>query len=73
MARALLLGLLAGLGDACQAAGDQPAAIEAWQQALQLLDDLGWPDLVGIHARLEQAARPGRRADRQASTSPDSG
>jgi class 3 adenylate cyclase/DNA-binding SARP family transcriptional activator/tetratricopeptide (TPR) repeat protein len=59
MGRALLLSLLAGLGDACRAAGDPPAAIQAWQQALQVLDDLGWPDLLGIHARLEQVSPPG--------------
>jgi tetratricopeptide (TPR) repeat protein len=58
MARAQLLNLLAGLGDACRAAGDLPAAVEAWQQALQVLDDLGWPDLLDIGARLEQADLP---------------
>jgi class 3 adenylate cyclase/DNA-binding SARP family transcriptional activator/tetratricopeptide (TPR) repeat protein len=58
MGRALLLSLLAGLGDACRADGDLPAAVQAWQQALRVLDDLGWPDLLGIHARLEQAGPP---------------
>lgn len=49
---------LAEFGDACQAAGDLPAAVEAWQQALQVLDDLGWPDLLRVGARLEQAGAP---------------
>ena len=35
--------------------GKLPAAVEAWRQALQVLNDLGWPDLLGIGARLEQA------------------
>jgi tetratricopeptide (TPR) repeat protein len=55
LARMLLVRLLAESGDACRAAGDLPAAAEAWQQALQLLDDLGWPDLLGVRARLEAA------------------
>ena len=55
-ARAMLASMLAEFGDACQAAGEGlPAAIEAWRQALQVLDDLGWPDLLGVGARLEQA------------------
>jgi tetratricopeptide (TPR) repeat protein/transcriptional regulator with XRE-family HTH domain len=58
-ARALLASMLAEFGDACQAAGDLPAAVEAWRQALQVLDDLGWPDLLGVGARLEQAGPPG--------------
>ena len=55
MARGVLVIVLAEFGDACRAAGDLPAAVEAWQQALQVLSDLGWPDLLGIGARLEQA------------------
>jgi hypothetical protein len=58
-ARAILASMLAGFGDACQAAGDLQAAVEAWQQALQVLDDLGWPDLLGVAARLEQPGAPG--------------
>ena len=58
LARAMLVSLLAEFGDACRAAGDLPAAVEAWQQALQILDDLGWPDLLGVRARLEQAGPP---------------
>ena len=56
--RAMLANMLAEFGDACQAAGDLPAAVQAWRQALQVLDDLGWPDLLGIGARLEQAGVP---------------
>jgi len=55
MTRALMIIALTELGDACQATGDLPAAVEVWQQALQVLDDMGWPDLAGVGARLEQA------------------
>ena len=58
LARGLLSSLLAGFGDARRATGDLPAAVEAWQQAQQVLDDLGWPDLLGVGARLEQAGAP---------------
>jgi len=57
-ARAMLANMLAEFGDAGQAAGDLSAAVEAWRQALQVLDDLGWPDLLGVGARLEQAGAP---------------
>jgi tetratricopeptide (TPR) repeat protein len=50
--------LLAESGDTHRAAGDLSAAVEAWQQALQILHDLGWPDLLGISARLAQADQP---------------
>jgi len=50
--------LLVGLGDACRAAGDLPAAVEAWQQAQQILRDLGRPENPRIRARLEQAGPP---------------
>jgi DNA-binding SARP family transcriptional activator/tetratricopeptide (TPR) repeat protein len=56
LARLMTAIILAGFGDASLAAGDLPAAVEAWHQALQVLDDLGWPDLLGIGARLEQAS-----------------
>jgi hypothetical protein len=49
--------MLAGSGDACQAASDLPAAVEA-RQASRVLCDLGWPDLAGVGARLEQAGQP---------------
>jgi tetratricopeptide (TPR) repeat protein len=55
LARMLLVRLLAESGDASRAAGDLPAAAEAWEHSLQLLDDLGWPDLLGVRARLEAA------------------
>jgi hypothetical protein len=51
--------MMAGFGDASLAAGDLPASVKAWHQALQVLDDPGWPDLLGIGARLEQAGHPG--------------
>jgi tetratricopeptide (TPR) repeat protein len=56
-ARVILANMLAGFGDACQDAGNLQAAVEAWQQALRVFDALGWPDLLGLGARLEQAAR----------------
>ena len=58
LARRWLASLLADFGDACQAASDLPAAAGAWQQALQILDELGLPDSLGIRARLEQAGPP---------------
>jgi DNA-binding SARP family transcriptional activator/tetratricopeptide (TPR) repeat protein len=58
LARRMLVILLAELGDACRAAGDLPAAAEAWQQALQILHDLRLPDNLRIRARLEQASPP---------------
>ena len=58
MARGVEVIMLAEFGDACRAAGDLPAAVEAWRQALQVLRDLGWPDLMGVGARLEQAGPP---------------
>ena len=54
MARGVLVIMLAEFGDVCRAVGDLPAAVESWQQALQVLRDLGWPDLMGVGARLEQ-------------------
>jgi DNA-binding SARP family transcriptional activator len=58
-ARAMQATMLAGSGDACRAAGHLPAAVEAWQQALQVLRDLGWPDFPGVGARLRKAGSPG--------------
>ena len=57
-ARGVLVRMLVGFGDACQAAGDLPAAVEAWQQAQQILRDQGWPENPRIRARLEQAGPP---------------
>lgn len=56
LSRKWLAGLLAGFGDALQAAGDLPAAAGAWRQALQILDDLGLPDNRRLRGKLEQAA-----------------
>ncbi len=58
-ARRWLASLLADFGDASQAAGDRPAAVEAWRQALEILDDLRLPDDLGVRARLEQVGAPG--------------
>ena len=58
MARGVLVIMLAEFGDACRAVGDLPAAVQAWRQAVQVLSDLGWPDLLGVGARLEQADLP---------------
>jgi DNA-binding SARP family transcriptional activator len=58
LARRWLVSLLADFGDACRAASDLPAAARAWRQALQILDELGLPDSLGIRARLEQAGPP---------------
>jgi DNA-binding SARP family transcriptional activator/tetratricopeptide (TPR) repeat protein len=58
LARNWLASLLADFGDACRAAGDLPAARQAWQQALQIRDELGLPDTRRIRARLEHASPP---------------
>ena len=58
MARGTLVRLLAEFGDACRLGGDLQAAAEAWQQALQILHDLGWPDFLGIRARLDRLGSP---------------
>jgi tetratricopeptide (TPR) repeat protein len=55
LARKWLASLLARLGDASKAAGDLPAARQAWQQAQQIRDDLGLPDTQS-GARFEQAS-----------------
>ena len=58
LARGLLSSLLVGFGDACRAVGYLPAAVEAWQQAQQIVRDLGLPESRRIRARLEQAGPP---------------
>jgi DNA-binding SARP family transcriptional activator len=58
LARNWLASLLADFGDACRAAGDLPAARRAWQQALQIRDELGLPDTRRLRARLEHASPP---------------
>ena len=54
LVRWLLSSLLVGFGDACRAAGDLSAAVEAWEQAQQVLRDQGWPESRRIRIRLEQ-------------------
>lgn len=68
LARWMLASMLAEFGDACQATGDLPAAVEAWQQASQVLDDRGWPDLLGVASGSSRQASPARQADDQAPT-----
>jgi hypothetical protein len=58
MARRVLVIMLAEFGDACRAVGDLPAAVAAWRRAVQVLDDLGWPDRPGVGAGLERAGLP---------------
>jgi tetratricopeptide (TPR) repeat protein len=45
---------LAGLGDTRAAAADLPAAQHAWQQALDILENLRHPDVAQVRARLRQ-------------------
>jgi hypothetical protein len=52
--------MLTDFGAAYRAAGDLPAACQAWQQALQILDDLHMPDDRRIRARLAEASKPSR-------------
>jgi hypothetical protein len=58
MARGVLVIMLAEFGDACRAVGDLPAAVATWRRAVQVVDDLGWPDLLGVGAGLERAGLP---------------
>ncbi len=58
VARRMLAGQLTDFGDACRAAGDLQAAVEAWRHALQILDDLRLPNSQEVRARLERADRP---------------
>jgi len=55
LARKWLASLLTDFGAAYRAAGDKPAACQAWEQALQILDDLHMPDDRRIRARIEEA------------------
>jgi tetratricopeptide (TPR) repeat protein len=59
LARRMRQVLLVRFGDACRATGDLPTAVEAWQQAQQILRDQGWPESPRIRARLKQAGLPG--------------
>ena len=58
IARRWLAEMLVGYGDALQSAGDLSAALGAWQEALQIFDDLGLPDPLGVRARLKPASAP---------------
>jgi len=58
LVRWLLSSLLVGFGDACRAAGDLSAAVEAWEQAQQVLRDQGWPESRRIRIRLDQVGPP---------------
>ncbi len=62
MARGVLVIMLAEFGDGCRAAGDLPAAVAVWRLAVQVLDDLGWPDLLAswCQARAGRPASPHR-------------
>ena len=59
VARRMLARQLTDFGEACRAAGHLQAAVEAWQHALQILDDLRLPDRSEVRARLERASPPG--------------
>jgi DNA-binding SARP family transcriptional activator/tetratricopeptide (TPR) repeat protein len=54
--------LLTNFGDACRAAGDQPGAVEYWEQARQILHDLRLPDNLGVRGRLQQAGTPSQQS-----------
>jgi hypothetical protein len=58
MARGVLVIMLAEFGDACRAVGDLPAAVATWRWVVLVVDDLGWPDLLGVGAGLERAGLP---------------
>ena len=58
VARRMLARQLTEFGDACRAAGDLPTAVQSWQHAQQILDDLRLPDSPELRARLERAERP---------------
>ena len=60
LARKWLASLLTDFGAAYRAAGDLPAACQAWQQALYILEDLQMPDDRRIRARLAEARKPSR-------------
>ena len=61
MARGVLVIMLAEFGDACRAVGDLPAAVATWRRVVQVVDDLGWPDLLASWCQ----ARAGRPAGPQ--------
>jgi DNA-binding SARP family transcriptional activator/tetratricopeptide (TPR) repeat protein len=66
LARRWLADMLADFSDALQTAGDLPGARQAWQQALQILHDLGLPVTPRIRDRLQRASQRARQADSRA-------
>jgi tetratricopeptide (TPR) repeat protein len=62
--------LLTSLGAACQAVGNLPAAYQAWQQALQIREDLGLPESRRIRSMLEQVGPSSPTANSSARSSP---
>jgi tetratricopeptide (TPR) repeat protein len=48
-------GTRARLGDTYDAAGDKGAALDAWRQALVILDECDHPDAAQVRARLRTA------------------
>jgi hypothetical protein len=68
MARGVLVIMLAEFGDACRAVGDLPAAVAVWRLAVQVLDDLGWPDLLASWCQA-RAGRPAGIANTAAASS----
>jgi DNA-binding SARP family transcriptional activator/tetratricopeptide (TPR) repeat protein len=48
------------LGDVHEAAGARPAAGEAWRESATILEELGDPDSVKIHAKLARLVGEGR-------------
>ena len=53
---------LTRIGDACQAAGNLPAARDAWQRALAILEDHHLPNTAELRAKLTDVGRPAARA-----------
>jgi DNA-binding SARP family transcriptional activator/tetratricopeptide (TPR) repeat protein len=49
---------LTHLGDACQAAGDDQRAWDAWQEAVGLLSDLDHPDEAHVRQKLRSSGPP---------------
>jgi DNA-binding SARP family transcriptional activator len=60
--RSALARIHCSLGDAHEAAGDEQAARQAWQQALDLLGDAPHPQADRVRARLRRAAEPAAAA-----------
>lgn len=54
MARGVLVIMLAQFGDACRAVGTCWQPSRPGGRSVQVLDDVRWPDLLGVDTRLEQ-------------------